>query len=107
MSSRLPGGAAGPRPFMYAGLALPENLKESIDAYATSGRPTGDFLRACIANDLCDAAVCADDRNLLLLGVIAVYIWRVVPQDARGSDDKISQWITRKLEERRANAPAE
>ncbi len=77
----------------------PDNLKESLRAYVT-GRPTGDFLRACLENDLWTACMRADGENQHRLPAIVMFIVDEVPTFIRGSKEAVQKHLTLKAEER-------
>ena len=83
-------------------LTLPDHLKESIDAYVETGRPTGGFLRAVINNDLVMAVGLADEENLPLLPVFVWYLYNECPRGCFGFSTAWSEWIARKRAEREA-----
>jgi hypothetical protein len=79
--------------YTHNGMGLPEGLQTSLDRYATHGWRTGDFLRACLANDLMMAAARADMVNIHFLGVIAHYIDFEMPAGCRGSYEAVDAWL--------------
>ena len=83
----------------------PENLKESLRAYA-EGRPTGSFLRAVLENDLGMAVLRGDEENKRLLPEIYAYVVDVVPSFARGSKAAVKAHL-QKAEEDRAEYAAD
>lgn len=84
------------------GIALPANLKESIDQYVEQGVPTGDFLRACINNNLCDAVGRADERSMKAIPVIVSYLYNECPGNCWGSAGAWEGWIEEKRKQRAA-----
>lgn len=72
---------------------VPEPLKESLEAYQTQGRPTGDFLRAVLENDLFQAVHRADPHNLRILPAIAAHVHETLPTDCYGTKDKVADWL--------------
>jgi hypothetical protein len=68
---------------------------ESLDRYVKHGVPTGDFLRAVIANDLVAAIARADLDNVKLLGPIASAMLMRVPNEARGSYEAFDAWVAK------------
>ena len=79
--------------FQFHGMTMPEHLEESLTLYAEHGVPTGDFLRACLANDLLEAAGRADGQNIHNLGVIAAYIYNELPRGSHGSREAVDAWL--------------
>ena len=80
-------------PYVHRGIKLPEHIKESLDAYVQTGRPTGDFLRACIDNDLRMACGRADEQNLGLLAVIVAYLYNECAAECWGKRGAHDAWI--------------
>lgn len=56
-------------------------------------RPTGSFLRACLENDLCQAAMRADDQNRFCLAEIVLFLYRCCPERAWGSPARVTSWL--------------
>ena len=75
-------------------------IKESLDAYAATGRPTGGFLRACLETDLAQAMGRADLGNRADLFDIVRYIYNELPGPCWGSVAKVGTWLKQKAEER-------
>lgn len=70
----------------------PPDIVESLTAYMQQRRPTGDFLRAVIANDLMEAFARADADNLAALPHIAAWCyWNL--RGPRGSYDAYDKHI--------------
>lgn len=82
------------KPFKFRGITLPADLRETIDAYVQHGRPTGDFLRSIIENDLKHAVLRADAVNSALIEVIVGYFYNEAPHDCWGFKGAYSAWIT-------------
>ena len=77
------------------GSNCPDELKESLTAYSRTGRPTGDFLRACLENDLLGAIAKADGTNRSMIPHIVAYIhWELSPA-CSGSPGRVREWIER------------
>lgn len=79
----------------------PINLQESIQAYIL-GRPTGDFLRAVLENDLKGAALRADEHNARHLADILAYVYHEVPAFAWGSPEEVDEHLRACAEARKA-----
>ena len=77
----------------------PETI-ESLKRYAQDGVPTGDFLRAVLANDLTTAALSADEDNLAAMGEIAAYCYYSLPFSSMGSYKKVDAWTAEKRKDR-------
>jgi len=71
----------------------PEWVKETLDAYVQTGRPTGDFLLACLSNDFMDAIGRADHVSLAHIGDIANYIYNKIPGNSWGSREIVRKWV--------------
>ena len=72
---------------------MKESTKNGIDQYVEHGIPTGDFLRAVLANDLMEAFGRADQENRRDLYEIAVYIYNETPSTCHGSYAIVDEWI--------------
>ena len=81
--------------YTFRGVTLPADLIESIDAYVKDGRPTGDFLRAVINNDLKEAVVRADDNNLARIHAIVGYLYNECPIGCWGFAGAAERWTER------------
>lgn len=78
----------------------PAHIRESLDAYANEGRPTGDFLRAVLSNNLRESFGRADHVNLTFMPHIVAYVYERVPSLAWGSEALVDAWLRRKKAER-------
>ncbi len=74
-------------------LPIPVTIEAGLRAYAIDRRPTGDFLRAVLENDLTNAALRADPRNQLLLSAIVLYCTSCLPATCWGSAEKVRAWL--------------
>lgn len=68
-------------------------IKEAIDRYTKFGLQPGGFIEAVLGNDLMSTFSRADENNLADLKEIVAYIREDVPIGARGTIQKVSQWI--------------
>lgn len=75
-------------------------LKESLDAYAKDGRPTGSFLEAVLANDLKEAFGRADNFNRWFMFPIVKYVYNEMPSICQGSYENVRAWLANKAAER-------
>ncbi len=66
---------------------------ETLTAYWRTGRRTGDFMRAVLANDLFGAFGRADRENRATLGDIVAWIWERLPAKSYGSYEAVDMWI--------------
>lgn len=80
---------------------VPENLRESLQAYVDTGRPTGGFLKACLANDFLEAFARADHISLQVMPHIAAWIWMHAPHLSHGSYETVEAWEQSHAEKRR------
>lgn len=71
-----------------------EAISGGVLRYVMHRIPTGDFLRAVLANDLMDAAGRADAVNGPRLMLIARFVYNAVPGRARGSTDAVDAWVS-------------
>ena len=74
-------------------MPIPASVKASLVAYVDDRRPTGDFLRAVLSNDLSGAVRRADTDNLAALAAIVGYVYMELPADCWGSERKVDCWI--------------
>jgi hypothetical protein len=72
---------------------VPEHLHNGIARYVSEGRPTGDFLRAVLENDLAAAAQRADMINRPRLVEIALFVTWHVPSTCWGSPEIVRAWV--------------
>jgi hypothetical protein len=79
---------------------VPKELIESLDRYAEHGIPTGDFLKAVLANDLYQAVLRADPENEKRLRDIVVHVVHAMPAECWGSWEKVGAWIEKHKKER-------
>lgn len=71
----------------------PEWAKESLLMYADLGTPTGDCLRAFLANDLMAAVGRADVDTGRRFVAIASFIYNRIPSQSHGSYEAVDAWI--------------
>ncbi len=74
---------------------VPDHLIEGLIAYAVDRRPTGDFLKSVLSNDLFGALQRADSRSLNGLLRIAAFVQYHLPYDSFGSEEIVSRWLSR------------
>ena len=72
------------------------STKDSLDRYVNGCIPTGDFLRAVLANDLREAFGRADAENIATMFQIVSYCWNEIPGNCWGSYEKVDAWLERK-----------
>lgn len=82
---------------------IPEITRESIDAWAREARPTGEFLRAVLSNNLREAFALADLENRVAMFDIVSYCWNEIPALCWGSPVSVEGWpvIIKEAEEMR------
>lgn len=76
-----------------------EDIKNSLDCYVNHGRPTGDFLRAVLANDLMMAFGRADIDNQRDMFSICDYVYNYMPDNCHGSYEIVDRWLATKRNE--------
>lgn len=89
-------------PYIFRGVELPEELRESIDAYVEHGRQPGDFLTACIENNLASAFGHADEKSLAAMAAVVGYLYNECPGPCWGKNGKVKEWIEQVRKEREA-----
>jgi hypothetical protein len=72
---------------------FPGRMRQSMQAYVENGQPTGDFLRAVLSNDLCEAFARADDENTAIMREYVMWIYNDVPHSAWGSWETVKAWV--------------
>lgn len=72
---------------------IPDRLTSALLRYVDRRTPTGGFLRACLENDLLQAACTADDECRLCLTEIMRYIANELPGACWGSKEKVKAWL--------------
>jgi len=77
---------------MYTYSELPEGLQGGMKRYLEDGIRAGDFLTACLENDLVGAINRADATNLPHLQSIVKWMWNELPQGCWGSREKVASW---------------
>lgn len=79
---------------------IPPAIKEALDAWARDGHPHGDFVRACLQNDLLEAAARADANSGRALVAIVIYMANELPAPCWGSREKYLAWEAQMTYER-------
>lgn len=72
---------------------LPPHIQESMKLYIERGIYPGGFLTACLGNKLVESFLKADDINIKSMENIAAWIYTICPIKARGSWEKVQEWI--------------
>ena len=77
-----------------------DNFKGGLRRFVEDRVPTGGFLRAVLANDFMEAMAHAHiTLGSRELAALAGFILTHVPEDARGSYEKVDAWTSRKAKE--------
>ena len=79
-------------PYRFWDCELPEHLRESLDAYAVKGQHPGQFIQACLENDLQAAMSHGDPECLRALPAVAGYIYNELGAP-NGSPQVVREWI--------------
>jgi len=87
--------------YIFQGMTLPVSVQESINAYVTTGRPTGGFLEAVINNDLREAIVRADHINIRIIPAIVGYLYNECPAGCWGFSGAFDKWVEKHAAKRR------
>lgn len=72
--------------------ALPRHLAEELVAWALFGRPVGNFLDACLRNDLRGAINQADAESREAIQLVVWAIYNRLPMGCQGSTEKMCRW---------------
>lgn len=74
---------------------IPDHLLESLDGYLRYGHDPGSGLSAILRNDLMETFRRCDDQTLMVLPLLARYIYNSIPAAAWGSDARVERWRQR------------
>ena len=85
--------------YSHRGIVLPVGIQEDLDAYSDTGRPVGQFLQACIENNLRRAIAFADDDSLKVLPAVVGYLYNRCPSECWGRPGAFIGWLDRKRKE--------
>lgn len=80
---------------------VPQQLRDSIDAYVETARPLGGFLYCVLTNDLSGAFARADDASRRSMGALVKYLREHTPTSCWGSPENVKRWYTMPEDERR------
>lgn len=72
---------------------IPEHIRDGFRLYLVHGIEPGSFCRACLENDMKEAAGKADHINRSRIPDIAMFMVWGMPSDSQGSPEKVSAWI--------------
>ncbi len=78
--------------FREVEMGIPAHMVEPVREYVVNGRRTGDFLRAVLANQFCEAVKRADAMNGASL-LAWTDVLCVLPCESWGSETKVAAWI--------------
>lgn len=82
---------------------VPEHLHRGLTGHVVEGLPVGDFLFACLSNDLRGAVRRADDQSFAGLKGIVRFLYHFAPADSWGSRAAVDAWRTQGGLIRKAN----
>ena len=86
--------------YSHRGIVLPVGIQEDLDAYSDTGRPVGQFLQACIENNLRRAIAFADDdSSLKVIPAIVGYLYNRCHSECWGREGAFMAWLERKRKE--------
>ena len=74
---------------------VPQHLREGCRKYVEEGNRTGDFLWACLNNNLSMAVFKADPESLAGLKEICFWMHWDIPSECHGSEEHVAHWIER------------
>ncbi len=72
---------------------VPVHLCGGLVRYIVDHVRTGDFLLACLENDLSNAYRRADDVSRERIGALVAFLWWEAPADCWGSVEKVKAWL--------------
>ena len=72
-----------------------DEARQALDEWVKTGIPRGDFLMACLRNDLFNAIAAVDDSGLRCrVAVVVYYIHDNLPFACWGTAERVEQWAT-------------
>jgi hypothetical protein len=84
-----------PAVYRFRHFYIPPHMMEALQRYIEKHEEVGDFLRAVISNDLCDACSRADDENIAQLPAFVGYLYNKAPQGCWGSKEAYRNWTNK------------
>lgn len=84
-------------------LGVPAYLRPGLAAYIAYHTPTGDFLRACLENNLARAVGHA--TTFADLRAVVLWLWNEADSDSWGSADKVAAWLAGKPDAEKDGSP--
>jgi len=79
---------------------IPDYMHPGIERWIEQGIEPGNFLRAVFQNDMVNAALFADDENLVSFRAYALFLTNHAPNDCWGDLRTYNKWAKIKAEER-------
>lgn len=73
---------------------VPAGLHDGLIEYIATRRPTGQFLRAVLSNDLKEACGRIDVENRPFLYQIVFFLYNYAPGDCWGSPANVDAWLS-------------
>lgn len=83
----------------------PDLVQQAFLAYINDGVPPGDFVRACLENNLVEAFKRADDTNREALPHIVAWLYNEMPASAWGSEWAVYHHLCDAAEEPERDEP--
>lgn len=78
-------------------IGVPDHLIDGLVRYIIDGQPTGDCLRAILANDLMEAFSRADEYTAIGMKKTVTFIYSYAPAGCHGSYAKVDAWLDLKM----------
>jgi len=75
---------------------LPEHMRSGVQDYVDHGYPVGDFLMAVLSNNLVEAYIRADDKNMAAMKDWVSFLYWEMPSNMWGSKEKVMDWIEKR-----------
>ncbi len=78
--------------YEFHGMVIPARFVASLQRWVDDGVLPGDFLTACLENDLSEAAGRADENNILILPAYVGWLYNEAPSACWGSPERVVAW---------------
>ena len=72
---------------------VPAHMREGVKRYIHTRTRPGSFLQAVISNNLKEAVMLADGKNMFNLPAYINYFYNHAPHDCWGSEKEMEAWI--------------
>lgn len=72
---------------------IPQHMVEGLDIYINHRIKQGSFLHAVLCNNLKEACLCADNKNLANLPAYINFLYNYAPINCWGSPEKVAAWL--------------